>query len=415
MNVVEKILSASAQGQMVRPGDLVTVDVATAVMHDLFFIKVLWREPLKVLHPDRLVIIFDHIVPGNTPEMAEAHQRARDFAQHVGIRRFHDIGIDGGICHQIIADKAYALPGTVLTCTDSHTSSAGAFNCAARGTAQLDMTAAITTGKNWFQVGETIRYEFESRLKPGVSAKDLFLYMAEVYGDHAGQNLEFSDPGAALSMNVRRTLCTMATELSAEFAVFEFDEQLRQFLAERGARPYTPVMPDANARYLDVRRIDLGVIEPLVAKPDRVVKNSVPVGDVAGIRIQQAFIGSCANGTLDDLEVAASVVAGHKVAPGVRFIVTPASQAIYLEASRRGYLATLVEAGAIVTNSTCGPCAGVSFGSLAAGETCITASTRNFKGRMGSKDAKIYMASPATVAASALRGEITHPSHFLAM
>jgi len=388
MNVVEKILSASAQGQMVRPGDLVTVDVATAVMHDLFFIKVLWREPLKVLHPDRLVIIFDHIVPGNTPEMAEAHQRARDFAQHVGIRRFHDIGIDGGICHQIIADKAYALPGTVLTCTDSHTSSAGAFNCAARGTAQLDMTAAITTGKNWFQVGETIRYEFESA---------------------------FSEPGAALSMNARRTLCTMATELSAEFAVFEFDEQLRQFLAERGARPYTPVMPDANARYLDVRRIDLGVIEPLVAKPDRVVKNSVPVGDVAGIRIQQAFIGSCANGTLDDLEVAASVVAGHKVAPGVRFIVTPASQAIYLEASRRGYLATLVEAGAIVTNSTCGPCAGVSFGSLAAGETCITASTRNFKGRMGSKDAKIYMASPATVAASALRGEITHPSHFLAM
>jgi 3-isopropylmalate/(R)-2-methylmalate dehydratase large subunit len=412
MNVIEKILARASGRATVQPGDLVMVEVTTAVMHDLMFTKALWREPLKLRDPDRLVIIFDHVVPSNSTEIAEAHQRARDFVRRFGIRRFHDIGIDGGICHQVTADKGYALPGTVLTCSDSHASSGGAFNCAARGTAQLDTIAAIATGQNWFQVGETIRYEFAGRLKPNAAAKDVFLHMAGHYGDHAMQNIEFADPGAALNMNARRTICTMATELSAEFAVFEFDDQLDRFMRERTSVPFEPAFRDKDAHYRDIRTIDLSSIEPLVAKPDAVVNNSVAVGELKDIRIDQAFVGSCANGTLDDLEAAARVVSGRKVAAGVRFIVTPASQGIYLEATRRGYIATLVEAGAIVTNSTCGACAGINFGIIGPGEVCITSSTRNFKGRMGSKEAKIYMASSATVAASAVRGCISDPSEF---
>jgi len=413
MNVTEKILARASGRTRVAPGDLVTVEVTTAVMHDLMFTKTLWREPLKLRDPDRLVIIFDHIVPSSSPDIAEAHARGRHFVRRFGIRRFHDIGIDGGICHQVTADKGYALPGTVLTCSDSHASSAGAFNCAARGTAQLDMVAAMATGRNWFQVGETVRYEFVGRLRPPAAAKDVFLHMADRYGDHAMQNIEFADPGVALNMNARRTICTMATELSAEFAVFEFDDQLDRFMRERSSVPFEPAFRDADARYRDVRTIDLSRIGPLVAGPDAVVSDSIAVGALEDVRIDQAFVGSCANGTLDDLEAAARVVAGRKVAPGVRFIVTPASQGIYLEAVRRGYVATLAEAGAIVTNSTCGACAGLGFGVLGPGETCITSSTRNFKGRMGSKEARIYMASSATVAASALRGHIADPAAFL--
>jgi 3-isopropylmalate/(R)-2-methylmalate dehydratase large subunit len=413
MNVIETILARASGRKRVEPGDLVTVEVTTAVMHDLMFTKALWREPLKLRDPDRLVIIFDHVVPSNSPEIAQAHERGRDFVRRFGIKRFHDIGIDGGICHQVTADKGYALPGTVLTCSDSHASSGGAFNCAARGTAQLDTVAAMATGQNWFQVGETIRYEFTGQLKPNAAAKDVFLYMADHFGDHAMQNIEFADTGKALNMNARRTICTMATELSAEFAVFEFDDQLDRFMRERTSVPFEPAFRDADARYRDVRSIDLSKIEPLVARPDAVVNNSVAAGAVGDVPINQAFVGSCANGTLDDLEAVARVLKGRKVAPGVRFIVTPASQGIYLEATKRGYIATLVEAGAIVTNSTCGACAGVNFGLLAAGETCITSSTRNFKGRMGSKEARIYMASSATVAASAVRGRIADPSEYL--
>jgi 3-isopropylmalate/(R)-2-methylmalate dehydratase large subunit len=246
-----------------------------------------------------------------------------------------------------------------------------------------------------------------------VSAKDIFLTIAGTYGAHVNQNVEYGGPGmSSLSMNGRRTLAAMGAELSAEFVIFEPDDALVEYVRERNPQPFEPAPPDPDAVYRERRSIDLASLEPLVALPDAVVNNSVRISEVAGEKIDQAFIGSCANGTLDDLAVAAKVVAGRKVARGTRLIVTPGTQAIYRAALKAGYVDALLDAGAVVTPATCGACWGGHMGTLGPGEVCITASTRNFKGRMGDPSARIFMASPATVAASALAGAIAHPGEF---
>jgi 3-isopropylmalate/(R)-2-methylmalate dehydratase large subunit len=281
-------------------------------------------------------------------------------------------------------------------------------NCAARGVGGPEMLMAVTTGTTWFQVGSTVRYDLEGALAPGVSAKDVFLHLAAAYGDHANQNVEFGGSGLAqLSLNARSTLATMGAELSAEFVVFEADARLLEHVRAQTVEPFEPAYPDPDAGYAARRTVDLGAIRPLVALPDAVIGNAVPVASVGGQRIDQAFIGSCANGTLDDLAEAARVVAGRRVARGVRFVVTPASQRIFSDALRAGYVQTLMDAGAVVTPATCGACSGGHMGVLGENEVCITASTRNFKGRMGAASARIYMASPATVAAAAIAGCIT--------
>ena len=313
-----------------------------------------------------------------------------------------------------MADRAYAVPGTVLVNGDSHTCAAGAFNCAARGVGGPDMLWAVTTGKAWFRVGETVRYDFTGKLPDGVSAKDIFLHIAGTYGAHVNQNVEYGGPGmSTLSINGRRTLATMGAELSAEFVIFEPDDALLDYVRERNKTAIRRSSARSRTRSITrAARIDLGSLEPLVALPDAMVNNSVRISQVAGEKIDQAFIGSCANGTLDDLAVAAKVVAGRKVARGTRFIVTPGTQAIYRAALKAGYVETLLDAGAVVTPATCGACWGGHMGTLGPDEVCITASTRNFKGRMGDPSARIYMGSPATVAASALAGAIAHPGEF---
>ena len=415
MNIAEKILAKAAGVPRVTPGEIAVVEVGTAVITDMNFMPASWREIIKMRDPARVVVVLDHLVPANEPLAAQAHRTAREFVQRFGIKRFHDVGREQGISHVVVADNAYALPGTVMVNPDSHTCGGGAFNCAARGVGWPETLFAVTTGKSWFRVGETIRYELDGKLKPGVSAKDLFLHIAGSYGVHVNQNVEYGGPGMAnLSLNARRTIAIMGAELSAEFVIFEPDQAMLDYVTARNPAPFESVMPDADAVYKERRRIALEAIEPLVALPDSIVKNSVPVGEVAGQRIDQAFIGSCANGTLDDFAVAAKIVAGRRVAPGVRLIVTPGSQAIYRAALAAGYVATLAEAGAVVTAATCGACVGMHMGVLGPGEICITASTRNFKGRMGDPSARIYMASPATVAASALAGRIAHAGEFFA-
>jgi len=415
MNIAEKILAAASGAAQVVPGEIAIVEVGTCVLTDMNFFPASWREILKIKDPGKVVIVLDHFIPANDPQSAGAHTTARQFAKKFGIARFHDVGHDQGISHVVTADQAYALPGTVLVNADSHTCGGGALNCAARGVGLPEMLFAVTTGRSWFRVGETIRYELSGRLKPGVSAKDVFLHIAGIFGAHVNQNVEFGGPGmAGLSLNARRTLAIMGTELSAEFVIFEPDDQLLDYVRARNKAPFTPQWPDADARYKERRALDLGTIEPLVALPDAVVNSSVPVGQVAGQAIDQAFIGSCANGTLDDFAVAARVMAGHRVAPGVRLIVTPGSQAIFRAALAAGYVETLSTAGAIVTSATCGACVGGHMGVLGPGEVCITASTRNFKGRMGDPSARIYMASPATVAASAIAGRIASAADYFA-
>jgi 3-isopropylmalate/(R)-2-methylmalate dehydratase large subunit len=414
MTMVEKILARAAGRPVVRPGEIVNVAVDTTVLIDLNFYHGYWHEFRKVADPERIVVVFDHIAPPKDLQSAEALRRGRKFVKRFGIERVHDVGPRMGISHQLIADEGYALPGSVLACIDSHTCSAGAFNCLARGMGNPEMVFITAKGTTWFWVAETIRYRLEGALSPVVSAKDVFLHIANSYGDHANYNIEFIGPAIAqLSLNARRTLATMCSEVSVEFVVFEADAKVVDHVRARTARPFEPQFADPDARYAETRVIDLGAIEPMVAWPDTVVRNSRPVGEARGVSVDQAFIGSCANGTLDDLEVAARILKDRKVAPSVTLIVTPGSQAIYAEAVRRGYVETLLAAGAVVTSSTCGACAGLHMGVLAAGERCITASTRNFRGRMGSHEAEIYMGSPATVAASAVKGTICDPREFI--
>lgn len=407
MTIIEKILAKASGAAKIAPGDLAVVDVDLVVLIDLSFSRGSWREVLKVRDPEKVVVVFDHDVPASNRDSAAMHVRGREFARRFGIKRVHDVGPDQGISHVVVAENAYALPGMVMACSDSHTCSAGALNCAARGLGAPDLLYALTTGKTWFRVGETVRYDLDGCLAEGVSTKDVFLHIAGAYGDHANQNVEFG--GAALpylSIDARRTLTTMGAELSAEFATFEPDDLLLDYVRARNKASFEPQYPDPDASYVERRRIDLAALRPMVALPDRVIRNAVPVDEAAGEPIHQAFIGSCANGTIEDLAEAARVLKGRRVAPGVRLLVTPGSQRIAAAAAKAGYTQTLLEAGAVVTPATCGACYGGHMGVLGPGETCITASTRNFRGRMGHESARIYMASPATVAASAVAGKI---------
>jgi 3-isopropylmalate/(R)-2-methylmalate dehydratase large subunit len=414
MTIAEKILAKKSAQAKVRPGDLVTVEVDTVILFDNNFMPSQWRDILKLKDRERVIVVLDHRVPAATQASAAAHRTAREFVAKFGIPRFHDVGYKQGISHQLVADHGYALPGTVLLCSDSHTCSAGVFNCVARGVGAPDMMFAATRGETWFRVGETVRYELESELPPAVTMKDAFLQIAGQYGDHATMNVEYGGSGiAGLSINARKTLTTMSAELSAEFATFEPDEVMLEWVRVRNPAPFEAVYPDKDATYAAVRKVDLSKLEPLVAFPDAVIENSKPVAAAAGTAIDQAFVGSCANGTLDDLELVAKVLEGRQVSSKVRFIVTPASQNVYRAAARSGIISTLVEAGAVVTPATCGACGGGHMGVLGPNETCITATTRNFKGRMGDPSARIFMGSPATVAASAIRGVIADPREFL--
>jgi len=414
MTLTEKILARKTGQAVVKPGDLVTVEVDTVVFVDTMFVPTRWRKIKRLDHPERIVVVLDHRAPVPDKQGAATHKIAREFAAQFGIRRMHDIGYDQGISHQLVADHAYALPGSLLVCSDSHTGSAGVFNCLARGVGVPDVFYAATQGETWFIVGESIRYELHGRLPRAVTMKDAFLQIAGKYGDHTNTNVEYGGPALAhLSISARKTLTTMSTELSADFAIFDPDEIMTAWLRERTSEEFECYYPDRDARYLAVRKVDLGELQPLVAFPDSVIENSHPIAAAAGTPVDQAFVGSCANGTLEDLALAAEVVRGKRVDRRVRFIVTPASQGVYRAAAEAGIITTLVNAGAVVTSSTCGACGGTHMGILGEDETCITSSTRNFKGRMGELSARIYMASPATVAASAIRGVITDPREFL--
>jgi 3-isopropylmalate/(R)-2-methylmalate dehydratase large subunit len=408
MTIIEKILAGKAGSASVSPGDTVVVGVDMTVLIDLQF-ATMWIQPNRIHDPDKLAVIMDHAVPAPTIKDAAGGGHARKFAADFGIERFYDVGRHG-ICHQVIAENGLARPGEILACTDSHTCAAGAYNTAARGLGPAEVYSIMCTGTTWFQVAPTIRYVLEGVKPNAVSGKDIFLHIAAEYGDAPHLNLEFGGPGlAGIPMHDRRTIATQGAEVSADFSTFEPDDVLTSFLAERKVTGYHAVTPDPDAEYHDVRHVDLAVLEPYVARPGTVSRNGLPVSRLDKQRIDQAFIGSCANGQLDDLAIAADVLRGKTVAPGVRLLVTPASQAVYREAMRRGYLQDIADAGAVITNSTCGACFGYHMGVVGPGEVCITSSTRNFTGRMGSTEAEIFMASPATVAASAITGYITDP------
>ena len=409
MNMIEKLLARASGRDKVSPGDIVTVRVDQAVMLDsTFSIPGRFPFPESVWDREKIALVFDHTIPAPNITIANGLKNGRAFAAKFGIRFFAE-GRQG-ISHQLMAEVGMARPGTVLICSDSHTCASGAFNCAARGVGSEELLYVVCKGMTWFIVYPTIRYILTGDLCEGVYPRDIIHYVAGRYGDHVGHNVEYVGPAVkGISMSGRQTMATMSAELSAEFALFEADEVTSSYLKGRTDLPFTPVFADADARYADVRAIYLGEIEPLVVMPHFVPNNVKPVSAVKGMKIDQAFIGSCANARIEDLRIAAGILKGRRVHPDVRLIITPSSSEIMKQAAKEGLIETFIEAGALFTNATCGACLGGSMGVIGEGERCLTSSTRNFKGRMGSPESEVLMASPATVAASAVPGKIWDP------
>lgn len=408
---IEKIMGRAAARTDLAAGQTVECEIDMTVLIDFQFREFnQWVEPLKIADPARVAVILDHGVPAPSPEDAEAHSRARRFVERFGIRQFFDVG-HHGICHQVVAEKALARPGTMLVCADSHTCAGGAFNCAARGLGPLEVLQVLCTGSTWFSVPETVAFALKGHLGSWVTAKDLFLHLAERHSEvTANRALEFAGPGLSnLDMHERRVLATQGIELMADFALFPCDEVTSGHLADAGFRDSAPLWSDVGAVFAEEIEVDMSTVEPYVGLPGGVIHNVAPISEMDRIHVEQCFIGSCSNGQNDDLAVAAAVLEGKKVRAGTRLIVTPASQAVMLEAIKKGHIEALVEAGAVITPPGCGACPGYHLGVLGPGENCISASTRNFKGRMGSPSANVYLASPATVAASAVTGYITDP------
>ena len=412
MTMSEKILARHAGVASAKPGDILTCSVDWAANHDMYFTvsgQTDYEKVVKIDHPDRCIILIDHAVPAPTTNDAAGAVRARRFAEKHGIKNFFDVG-DNAVIHQLLAERGFSAPGRLIACGDSHTCAAGAFNCAARGFGPAEMTYVWCKGETWFQVSPTILYKLKGNLPQRVSGRDLFLYIAGVFGDATGHNVEFTGEGLnCLSMPQRQCISTMCAEINAEFAIFPCDRILTDWLKERGDTEIDAVEPDSDAEYADVREIVLDNIVPYIAKPHFIIGNCVPVAECEGMRVDQVLIGSCANGRTEDLAEAAAILKGNRVAQGTRLIVTPSSQRVYLESLKLGNIETLVEAGAVVTNATCGACYGGHMALIGPDERCLSTTTRNFKGRMGSSDGEILLSSPATAAASAVTGVITDP------
>ena len=411
--LAEKILARAAGRERVQPGEFVTAQVDLAMTHDIFAAQVFGHlvdaGVERVFDPERVVVVLDHLVPAPSEAAASAHRKIREYVERFGVRHFYEAG--QGICHQLLPEQGHVAPGALVVGTDSHTTTHGALAAAGTGIGTSEMAYVLATGRLWFRVPDTIHFELTGALAPMVTWKDAILAIAGRFGSDVAQYkaVEFGGPAAAgAGIADRLTVCNMAVEIGAKFGFFAADETTLSYLAERGLEGLGPLGPDADASYAAVHELALDNLEPQVALP-HAVDHVRPVGEVEEVPIDQAFIGSCTNGRLEDLEAAAQVLRGRRVHPRVRLIVAPASRSVFQAAARSGALEALAEAGASLLPPGCGPCFGGHGGLLAAGERCIGTHNRNFMGRMGSAQAEIFLASPQTVAASALAGHIADP------
>lgn len=413
--LAEKILSNKV-GRDVSAGEIVVVPVDLAITQDgtgPLAVKQLEKMGLvQAANPKRTVMFIDHAAPSPRKELSNDHILLREFAAKTGAV-LSDVG--NGVCHQLVAEE-YARPGDVIIGADSHTCMAGALGAFATGMGSTDVAVGIALGKTWLRVPETILIKVNGRLQPGVYAKDLILYIIGLIGADGAiyKALEFAGEAIeSMPMTERLTLSNMAVEAGAKAGLIAADEITRQYMAEHGREDeFTPLAADPDAVYEQVIEIDADKLEPMVAVP-HTVDNTRPISEVVGTKVDQVFIGSCTNGRLEDLAIAARILAGRKVHPSVRLIVVPASKRVYLDALRAGYITTLVEAGAVVLAPGCGPCVGVHEGVLGDGEVSLNTSNRNFKGRLGNPAGYIYLASPAVAAATALHGVISDPREVL--
>ncbi len=408
----EKLLALKASLGETVPGQIVTVQPDRLLTHDnTSAIAKTFRKigVERVANPDMNVVILDHVVPAANETYAQSHKETRQFIREQGISAFYDIG--EGICHQVLPEHGHALPGMLIVGSDSHTPSHGALGAFAAGIGRTEAAAVMATGEIWLRVPESMRVIVEGAMPERVSAKDLALrIIGDIGADGADyKSVEFAGPAIeAMSIGGRQVLCNMAAEMGAKNAFVAPDDKTRAWLAGRFTVPYQEIHPDPDASYVQVLRYDVSDLVPQVARPHR-VDNVVPVSEIAGLQIEQALIGTCTNGRLEDLQAAAELLRGRRIAPWVRLLVLPASREVLLQAIDAGVIGELVAAGATLLNPGCGPCLGAHEGCMAPGERTISTANRNFKGRMGSREAEIYLGSPATVAASALTGVITDP------
>ncbi|MDX9872484.1 MAG: 3-isopropylmalate dehydratase large subunit [Clostridia bacterium] len=413
--IVEKIFSAHANKD-VRANDIVVAEIDRMMAHDgngplaIDIFYQLGGERLAV--PEKTFFVLDHYIPCPNEDVARIHAIIRNFVKKMSCVLFDA----QGICHQIMMEKAGIQPGHLVVGSDSHTTTYGALNAFSTGVGSTDFAAAMLTGQLWFLVPETIEVQITGKLRPGVMGKDLVLHLAAVLkADGATyQVLEFKGEAVkALSMDERITMANMAVEMGAKAGIFEFDEKTAAWYAHNGLTVEKDgVTADSDAVYAGKIEIDASALEPMIAKP-HAVDNVSPIGKMPDTPINQASLGSCTNGRISDLATAAAILKGKKINKDVRMYVTPASRAIYQEAMQKGYLNTLTEAGAVIIPPSCGWCIGVCNGIPGDDDKVISTANRNFKGRMGNRYAEIYLASPATVAASAIYGRITDPRNLL--
>ena len=413
--ISELILSAKSESDA-HAGDIVVGQVDLAFVQDTTgpltvrqFRAAGFKKTASTL---KAAMFLDHAAPSQSREMSNDHIFLREFAEQTGTF-ISEVG--DGVCHQIVAETL-AKPGDLIIGTDSHTVTAGGLGAFACGMGSSDVAIALGLGKTWFRVPETFLVELTGKFKKGVNAKDLILYLIGKIGADGAtyKALEFGGPGVAnVTMPQRLTVANMAVEAGAKAGIFPSDEITRRFLTEQGrADHYKPIAADDDAVYEKTIKIKLNELEPMIAKP-HTVDNVVPVKEAAGIKLQQVSIGTCTNGRIEDIEIVAKILKGKYRYPKTRLIIAPASRDILIAATAAGYIETLLEAGAVILPPGCGSCLGLHQGVLGDGESCLSTANRNFKGRMGSPDAFVYLGSPATAAASAIKGEITDPREYL--
>jgi len=418
MTITEKILAAAAGKDNVKPGELINARVDLVLANDItapVAIKEFEKIGLsKVWDKERVTLVPDHFVPNKDIKSAEQAKMVRDFAHQQELTNYFEVG-RMGIEHCLLPEQGLVGPGDVIIGADSHTCTYGALGAFATGVGSTDLAAAMALGETWFKVPESIKFIYNGKLNPWVGGKDLILYTIGQIGVDGAlyRAMEFTGEAIRqLSMDGRFTMCNMAIEAGGKNGIIEPDEITRQYVEGRTKRPYTFYTSDPDARYAKVYEFDVSKIEPQVAFP-HLPENARPVSEAGKVDIDQAVIGSCTNGRIEDLRIAAQVLKGKKVNKRVRLIVIPGTQEIYRQAMHEGLFDIFLEAGAAVSTPTCGPCLGGYMGILAKGERCIATTNRNFVGRMGHAESEVYLANPAVAAASAITGRISHPEEVL--
>ncbi len=411
MHALEKILSRASGKERVSAGEIVMADVDVAEVNDLYLQVVRSFYELggkRVARPDHTNFVFDHYSPASTIKAAENQKVMREFCQLMDIKNLFDIG--EGICHQVLTESGLVGPGKIVVETDSHTTTLGSLGAFATGVGATDMAVILISGKLWFKVPKVIRIVLEGKLNEGVMAKDIILHVIGDLKQDAAiyKAVEFSGECVReMPQEERMVLCNMAVEMGAKTAYIAPDEITLDYLARFGWEKGEILTTDLDYDYDSIIEYDISTIRPKVALPGSV--DNVSEIPSENIRIDQVFLGTCTGGRLNDIRVAAEILKGRKVAPGTRFVVIPASKMVFHDALKAGYIDTLLSAGAVFSTPGCGPCLGAHEGVIAAGERCVSTSSRNFPGRMGSTDAEIYIVSPATAAATALNGSLCSP------